>query len=478
MPALPASLICIAPLAPVPAPLSGRVRLYDVPGNTPEDVQALLAELAPRFIVPVDADIHPEGGLTVAPRTLACLTESGVDGCVEEMAQIAEALQAMEDGADAGMVATRIPWLRPLLPTPGEASPTDSSEVDDLLSMVDTGSASTNGTDPLARLKGLHARMRGAVTSHPLFKDMARAWHGLAWLAARSGDVRLRAVAIGAEVFEDVVAAVGDQLAGDDAPVPTAILCDADLHPTPRGIGQARALASLADAMLCMACVHVGPTFFAPGAVSWQQARGAGYLPRIFEAPRFSPFHSLFKKPEGSLLAVIAGNVRTDDVQPGGPEARSVWAVGGAIAASVSRTGWPSSLMNARVEGAARFLEQHTVEELSACNMIALRAGTDGEHMHLTGRMAASGAPLAPTLFLSGLMATLDELRLQGGEATGPQAVQEALGNALGIDDDPAASLSVSQADSDEGLVLEIGITPPARVTDAPGRFTFTYRIA
>ncbi|MEW5725126.1 MAG: type VI secretion system contractile sheath large subunit [Thermodesulfobacteriota bacterium] len=367
VPLIPFKILALAPFGPVPES-GAKPRIVPVDlASLDEAVQAV----APRFYLPVDKDLCPEGGLTIEIKSLkdfkpeALVRNTPFLSRVEEARRFAR--EASTGGASPRDTAPQIRSRWPEVPLNLGAGPAaleakTSSRVDDILAMValpgggDAPPAGlTRAGGPFEQLEALLSALLEAVYDNEEFRTYEASWRGLDALL-RQGPikegqpVRVNLVSINPDDLAETLDQLVTELALD---LPGLVLLDAPLDAGARSTALFEAIAGFAENLLAPTAVWITPHFF--HLEDWAGLGRISYLKHHLEDAAYAKWRKLPEHPGSNWLTVTCNRFLTrfpygDDHKPktaffkeGRPLWLSpVWALGALAAQSVLAYGWPS----------------------------------------------------------------------------------------------------------------------------------------
>ncbi len=520
IPYKPFTILAIGPFAPIP---QGPYQVRIVPVDTPNEAMRLLR---PALWVPVAKEICPEGGVTVSPEKIRDLTPDGMLESVGYARDLSDARvflrKSASGGTSPGAIADEVRGRWPHLPLDlsfqvQPAKPATRNRVDDILSLVATG---TQSEAPAAAVEGgpaawsaaidaLLARLLTAVFSDDAFRAFEAAWRGIE-LVAKQGpagsakETRLSLVNASRENLADAF----DQLAKTlEMDPPDLVLIDAPFDNSPVSMGLLEAAAAFAEGIIAPTVVTASAGFL--GLNDWTELDRLPYLRHhVEDNPIYAKWNKLRSLPRAAWLVAacngfLARSPYGRQSAPCGvffeeaclPWIRPVWALGTLAAQSAASFGWPSRLTdgeNIRLEGLGLHAFEggdqasteavFSVDRLRQFGEIGLApiAGISMKDIaFMPSALSVSGESLAFQMFFSRLTGFLIRLREDRGASPsdeGEVLIEQALeaffrrsGGHL------PADLAVKGSVEGGRPSFEIALTPPAAIVPASRRITFTF---
>lgn len=480
----------------------------DAPPVITVDAQSLddaLAQLAPSLDIPVDTSLHPDGTFNVTVTAMAGFRPRSLAGGTPYLKTVRQARDYVASGGDPADLRAKFPTVAGLvtIPSPADQSggAAKESAIDDILSMVDSGSDS-GGTIPSgsvpAQLDALADRLTAAILADPDFRTMEAAWRGAQRLCRQlpSGSpsgLQLTLVPLPqsdpAPVLDRLEAALADT-------PPDVVVLDHALRNTAAHMGLLERLMAFGEAMLAPCFVQAGPGFLELS--DWSDLSRAGFVPGKLEGAEYGRWKTLRERSGAGWVTVCVGDMlaRPSHTEPAEADllwTGAPWAMACLCARSVAVHGRTTRMAD---RGTVRIdeldltrgsdpapltpmLDSEHRADFKAAGLQPLAAAPGRDQAFLTSAVTMDGGPLVFRLFLSQLTGFL--VRMAAHRRDEIAAVETDLAKAitlfiqsLGLPD--PGEVRVSAHDEQDGMIpLEITLTPDKEILPGGQPFTFGF---
>lgn len=354
------TILALAPFDPDPLS-SGREDPLAVRRDTLDEC---LAALPIHYLLPLDADLCPAGGIDLTFDSFKALHPDQMVKQNPYLHRLYEAAAFLELARKGGQAPEQIvqglrrwPELpRVTLPVMPDKSAAPSrpppDTVDQILQMV-AMPASTPAAAPPNPLLDLPRRILNALFSRPDFRRTEAAWRGLHLLLAQGAvddAVRIEFAHLDPESPGTTLDRLSARIQADP---PALIVLDHPFDNTPLSTQRLRELTHLADTWMVPVMAWVSSEFLEID--SWAELGRLPYLPSHLDGAAYAKFRTLRQSPQSPWLSLACNRFLVR--YPYGPQnplrkasltestppwIAPVWGIAALIAQSVCRTGWPT----------------------------------------------------------------------------------------------------------------------------------------
>ncbi|CCO24165.1 type VI secretion system contractile sheath domain-containing protein [Maridesulfovibrio hydrothermalis] len=475
-----------------------------------------IAQLAPTIDITVAKDICPDGNIAVTVKRMADFKPKNIARNCLFIKELLAARTYVKKGGPAADLTAKYPRVASLLtistPTKHLKSESKSNAIDDLLSIVDTGTSAGSTTQYFEagsienQVNAIHGKLLRAIFTDSNFRLMEAAWRGAELLLKQvpSGTrptVNLKLVPLPQGDCLPIFDMLESTLA--DTP-PDIILIDKPLSNTPRAMSELERIMDFAETMLAPAFIPISPKFLEIS--DWEELRSVRYIPGLLEGAEYGRWKTLVTNSGAGWITPCLGGIMARPMHL--PEAgfsevgfaessplwsSTPWAMGALCAKSIAAHGRPtrfSDRSSVRLENLPLtespspspleiILDTERLADFKQAGILPL-AGTPGrDHVFVTGAITMDGGPLKFRMFLSQLTGFLIRTSLTGRdeieniELDLSKAVSLFIqGLGLPIPDD----LKIIANENNEGTIpLEISLTPAPEILPGNKKFTFGF---
>ncbi len=467
-PPLPYNILALAPFAPMPDQ-GGKTQFVPI---DPHDLDTALAQIRPILHLPMPTDLHPDGAVTLTLDRMAAFEPS-----VMEAGLFPSAESARSRGSDA--------FARP---ETKNGPPEKSGTMEDLFSMVDIPgpTAPESFSDPVAHGS---SRLLTAIFSHPLFKAVESAWHGLGWLArqtAQAGheNTKISVASISAGCLESVLNAVQDLPAAE---MPHLVLIDLGLDHTLPSLDIISTAAGFADRMLVPVCLWIRPEFFRID--HWDRIHRLAYIRNYLDGMEYAKFRKIRTLPGAEWLMLTCNSVAVrpaHDFEPSPLYTAPVWAAAALCERAVAGSGWPMGFAGPpsgpsgglSAPGLQARISEDKALQLIEAGITPLVGTAHGQDIFIPQAPSLDGRDMGFQMFLNRVIRCLFQARENAGPKNPETALSEALIHAFTQTghvrfDDPDVRETGSATDG--ARLFHIGFVPPETLMPGAGRIELTF---
>jgi len=495
-----------------------------------EDLDAAVSRLAGTFSVPLAESICPERETNVPAARMADFKPVNIAKNCPWLRKIMEAAAFLDQAAASGQsLASTGEKLRAAYgDLPLDFSTPESVEKASAVPKRDAGSQAVDaimdmvaasgdapapaGTAGLADWKSGLARLAAAVLAgifaDPVFRAAETAWRGVRLILENAGSDSVLSLELVSTDAAGLPEALTGLVSRSQKTPPNLILADVLLDAAPARIKTWSALAETADGLLAPAAGALSPAFF--HLADWEGLSRIGYPAAALEDAAFAKWRKLAAEPGGAWLAALFNRVALRPAYGPDNPARAadfseaeplwgapVWALGAAVAQSLSRSGWPHLLgigsgvalenlavttNRGRAMAVETLLSDDQLLDFARVGLTPLAGRQGGDQAFFRRAAAIDGSAFAERLFFNRVLGFFFRCREDEGFAAEASAATLAsrlqgrfslffqkTGHAAPED------LDIQEEATPGGTRLSISFTPPHALGMGSGKLQFSF---
>lgn len=493
------------------APFSPSLETDNPPliASDPFSLDQSINELTPTLDIDADKSICSSGVVTVSIKKISDLKPQNIHKVCPHLNRISGAVSLLKNGGTEKELKESFPDISALVTFPSGKSSEEkksSSAIDDILSMVDTGSTADSGIPDvhsvLKQLQTLYAKTLQTVYADKNFRRMESAWRGTALIASQvpSGSKTGLSLTLVPMPSGDSIP-VFDVLeqSFEDNP-PDIIVLDKSFSNSPHSMAEIERIMDFAESMLAPAFFTLDPTFFQID--NWDQLSKVRFIPALMEGAEYGKWKTLVTKSGAGWLIPCVGEFLTrpaySESSVGFSEIEYLWAstpfAMGALCAKSAALFGSMTRFNERNNITLSGLDmtedsnpsplkisfdRDRLRDLQQAGISTIANEQSRDTVFTTSSVTMDGEPLRFKLFLSRIIGFLIRLsRNQSEDVKDPETdIRDALAlfmdlSGLNVPEDLKVT-AIQEQNSD--IQLEITFTPDSGILDSNGPITFGF---